>query len=87
MNTRPETFEGLIPIARLRTADECLFHWNAVIKVATDEWAMGFAKSIKGQSRRRGWLPTPKQLNLMRSMVSALFADRDGADDDPSLIE
>ena len=69
-----------------RTADECLFHWNLVIKAATDTWAKNFAQSIAKQSRRRGWKPTPKQLNLMRSMVSALFVHW-ADDDDLSLIE
>ena len=69
-----------------RTTEECLFHWNLVIKAATDEWAKNFAKSIMKQSRRRGWQPTAKQLARMRVMVSDLFV-RSAADDELSLIE
>ena len=69
-----------------RTVDECLFHWNLVIKAATDVWEKDFARSIMKQSRRRGWQPTAKQLARMRVMVSDLFV-RSAADDDLSLIE
>jgi hypothetical protein len=84
MNMHHDPFDDLQPIRLERNADDCLFHWNLVIKAATDEWAKNFAKSIANQSRRRGWKPTPKQLALMRSMVSALFTH---GDDDLSLIE
>ena len=64
-----ETF----PMTAERSVDECL-HWlPTVAKAATDEWAQGFAKSILGQSRRRNWKPTPKQLATMRRMVAELF--------------
>lgn len=87
MNTRPDPFLHSTPVARLRTADECLFHWNLVIRTASDDWAKGFSKSIQGQSRRRGWQPTPKQLIFMRRMVSDLFVHRAEDEDDLSLIE
>ena len=65
------------PLHRLRTTEDCLFHWKRVVTSASEEWAKGFAKSIMRQSRRRGWQPTPKQLALMRTMVADLFADHD----------
>ena len=77
-------FDDLQLVRIERNADDCLFHWNLVIKAASEEWARNFALSIQKQSRRRGWEPSPKQLTLMRSMVSALFTD---GDDDMSLIE
>lgn len=75
MNIQRDPFDDRIPLER--TADDCLFHWNLVVKAATNDWAKGFAKSIAKQSRRRGWKPSPKQLALMRQMVSALFQDHD----------
>lgn len=74
-----ETF----PTIAERSIDECL-HWlPTVASSASDEWAQGFAKSILGQSRRRNWKPTPKQLATMRRMVAKLFAQ----DEDFVLIE
>lgn len=76
---RHETF----PQTAERSVDECL-HWlPTVATTASDAWAQGFAKSILGQSRRRNWKPTPKQLATMRRMVAELFSQ----DDDPVLIE
>lgn len=74
-----ETF----PMTAERTVDECLYWLPTVVKTAPDGWAQGFAKSILGQSRRRNWKPTLKQLAMMRRMVAELFAQ----DDDPVLIE
>lgn len=74
---------------RPRTAEECLFHWPTVLRLATDEWAKGFAASIAKQSQRPRWQPTDKQLSLMRRMVGELFSHPvhrpDG--DDVQLIE
>lgn len=65
-----------------RSVDECLMWFPTIARTATNEWAQSFAKSILAQSRRRTWNPTPKQLSMMRRMVSELFAQ----DDDPILI-
>ncbi|WP_299129586.1 hypothetical protein [uncultured Amaricoccus sp.] len=66
-----------------RSVDECL-HWLPTIaRAAKNDWARDFARSIRAQSRRKGWNPTPKQLALMRRLVSELFAQ----DDDLILIE
>lgn len=66
-----------------RSADECL-HWLPTIaRTETNDWARAFAYSILKQSKRRGWKPSPKQLALMRRLVSELFAQ----DDDLTLIE
>lgn len=71
----------------IRSTEELLFHWSAVVKQATNAWAKDFAASIAKQSRRRGWNPTPKQAALMQSMVSDLFLHSDQGEDDFSLIE
>lgn len=76
-------------LPRERSADECLYWFPTIAKTATNEWAQNFAHSVMAQSRRRGWKPTPKQLTMMRRMVSELFTtmrDDDG-DDDLPLIE
>ena len=70
-----------------RTVDELLFHWPAVVQRAETDFSIGFAKSIAGQSRRRGWKPTAKQLPIMRQMVADLFAYDSGEEDDLQLIE
>ncbi len=75
------------PCTRERTVDELLFHWSAVIQRAETDFARGFAKSIAGQSRRRGWKPTPKQLPIMQSMVADLFRESGNEEDDFDLIE
>ncbi|WP_417587398.1 hypothetical protein [Pararhodobacter oceanensis] len=67
-----------------RCIEELLFHMPTVANGATNDWAKGFAKSIVKQSKRRGWRPTPKQIAMMRRLVSDLFAY---GDDDLSLIE
>lgn len=73
------------PSIRQRSAEECLFHMPTIARVATDEWARGFASSVMRQSRRKGWNPTPKQLGMMRRMVAELF--RHEADEDFTVIE
>ncbi len=67
-----------------RSIEEALFHMPAVARLATNEWAKGFAESIVRQSRRRGWQPSAKQLALMQKMAAELFTRRD---DDGALIE
>ena len=54
--------------------ERLLHHMAAVRDSAENEWAAGFAKSILGQSRRRAWKPSPKQLSMMRKLVADLFA-------------
>lgn len=66
--------------------EELLFHMPTVARVATSDWAKGFAQSIARQSRRRGWHPSPKQEALMRRLVAELFHAQEG-DDDAQLIE
>lgn len=71
-----------------RSAEECLFWWGTVCKVAKPGFEQDFASSIAAQSRRRNWRPSPKQLATMRRMVADLFrAMRDDGDDDLPLIE
>lgn len=65
--------------------DQLLFRWRRVIADAKDEWARGFALSIQRARKRSGWVPSPRQLSVMRRMVAELPPI--GAEDDPDMIE
>ena len=68
--------------------DELLFWWPSITRRATDEWAKGFCQSVLGQSKRRNWNPTEKQLSLMRRLHREMFTPAgSGGEDDPTLIE
>ncbi|MBY6163250.1 hypothetical protein KUV73_20370 [Mameliella alba] len=54
--------------------ERLLHHMPTIAREATNEWAKSFAGSIVRQSKRRGWKPSPKQLSMMRRLVSDLFA-------------
>lgn len=66
------------------TLDRLLWSWPTVCRLATDEWAKGFALSIQRQSRNPRWRPTDRQLSMMRRLVCELY-QRDP--DDLPLIE
>lgn len=74
-----------------RTASErseverLLYHMPTVARLAENDWAKGFAKSVVGQSRRKRWYPSEKQVAIMRELVSDLF--REEQEDDFALIE
>ncbi len=65
--------------------ERLIYHMPTVARRADDEWAAGFAKSVIGQSRRKRWRPSKKQIAIMRELVSDLF--RQEQEDDFSLIE
>lgn len=54
--------------------ERLLHHMPAVAASAENAWAANFARSIIRQAKRRRWRPSEKQLNIMRSLVSDLFA-------------
>ena len=64
--------------------DRLLFVWGRVVADATG-WARGFALSIQRDRKKPGWLPTSKQLSVMRRMVAELPPS--GCSDEPDLIE
>lgn len=76
-----------MPITRERSLEELLFHWNAVINRAKDDWTKDFALSIAAASKRRHWKPSPKQLGIMQRMVSDLFVRRVDDSDDGQVLE
>ena len=52
-----------------------LFHMPAIASRSSG-WARDFASSIIGQSKRRGWKPSPKQAAMMRRLVAELFTEK-----------
>ena len=67
--------------------ERLIYHMPAVAQHSQNEWASGFARSIMRQSRRKGWRPSPKQLPIMRELVSDLFTDNGDEEEDIQLIE
>lgn len=65
--------------------ERLLFQMPTVARLAPTEWVAGFAKSVVGQSRRKRWHPSEKQIAIMRELVLDLF--RQDQEDDFSLIE
>lgn len=67
--------------------ERLLHHMPAVACNATNTWARDFAQSVQRQAKRRGWTPSPKQLSVMRGLVSDLFAHASDEGGDFDLIE
>jgi hypothetical protein len=67
--------------------ERLLHHMPSVAIHAQNTWAKGFAQSVTKQSRRKGWQPSPKQLSMMRALVSDLFAHAGDDDGDFNPIE
>lgn len=61
--------------ATLRPVEELLWSWPTVCRMATNEWAKGFAASIAKQAKRRNWHPSPKQHALMQQLVSETYRE------------
>ena len=77
----------MTPYSQPDEIDRLVYHMASVATYATNEWASGFAKSIQRQSRRRGWRPSPKQLNLMRDLVADLFLHGGHEEGDFDVVE
>ncbi|SDY18407.1 hypothetical protein [Citreimonas salinaria] len=75
------------PPIRQEELERLVFHMPVVAESASTGWAKSFALSIVRQSRRRGWRPSPKQLHIMRDLVSDLFAYGADHGEDLSVIE
>lgn len=84
------TYHSRQPFQKPATGAEIerlLHHMPTVARLAEETWARGFAQSVLKQSRRRGWTPSPKQLPVMREMVSALFTQAEGSAESIQVIE
>jgi hypothetical protein len=64
--------------------DHLLFSWGRVIR-DSEGWARGFALSIQRARKKSGWMPSTRQLSVMRQLVADLPANE--ADSDPQLID
>jgi hypothetical protein len=53
---------------------DALLSYMPVVMGRGDGWSRAFAASIMKQARRPGWAPSPKQLAMMRALVTELFA-------------
>ena len=67
--------------------ERLLHHMPAVAAKAENDFARGFAASVTRQALRKGWWPSQKQLPVMRSLVSNLFANGSDNEGDFDLIE
>jgi len=65
-----------------RILEELLWHMKTIARVAENEWASNFARSILRQSRCPDWRPSAKQEALMQMLVVELFLFQDGDDFD-----
>ncbi|WP_424987997.1 hypothetical protein [Microbulbifer sp. S227A] len=74
-------------IAKSDEIERLLHYMPTVARLAENDWAANFARSILCQCNRRGWRPSPKQLSVMRSLVSDLFAHGGDEGGDFDLIE
>lgn len=72
-----ENYTGVEEIDRL------LFSWPRVIACSSG-WSRGFALSIQKARKRPGWMPSTRQLSVMRKLVADIPEARE---DDPDLIE
>ncbi len=62
-------------------ADECCWRLGRALRmgrISRDDWGFDFTRSILRHSKRRGWIPSPKQLYATRNLVAEL-AERDEA--------
>lgn len=81
------TYQHRKPFQADDEVDRLIYHMPTVARLATDEWSKNFAKSVIGQSRRRGWTPSTKQLSVMHGLVNDLFAPDSDDGGDFDLIE
>lgn len=54
--------------------ERLLFHMPTCARQATDAWAAQFARDMARRRHWRNWQPSAKQIDVMRRMVSDLFA-------------
>ncbi len=58
-------------------ADECLYRLRRALRTGRIEpysWGFNFTRSVLKHSKRPAWVPSPKQLAAMRSLVAELAA-------------
>ena len=67
--------------------ERLLHYMPAVAAKAENDFARGFAASVTRQALRKVWWSSQKQLPVMRSLVSNLFANGSDNEGDFDLIE
>ncbi len=77
------------PETYLPCADECCYRLGRALRAGRlepDSWGFNFTRSVLKHSKRPAWVPSPKQLSAMRSLVAELaagaesFIDEDDGD-------
>ena len=61
-------------------ADECVYRLGQALRagrISRDSWSHGFTLSLLRHNKRRGWIPSPKQLKAMRALVAELAANEE----------
>jgi len=56
-------------------SDECCYRLGRALRkgrIAPDSWGFNFARSVLRHSKRPAWVPTPRQLDSMRTLVAEL---------------
>ena len=75
--TAPKTYQPC--------SDECIFRLHNALRagrISRDSWGHGFTRSLLRHNKRRGWIPSPKQLRAMRKLVAELAAPNEDLIDD-----
>ena len=65
--------------------DECIFRLRRALgkgRLKPDEWAFNFTRSVLRHSKRADWVPSPKQLESMRRVLTELAAPNEDLIDD-----
>lgn len=71
-----------------RSLSELLWWMKSLAGKAPSEWARNFARSMLRQGKRPDWEPTPKQLRIMRQLVTEHLGGLNATEaDDLQLIE
>ncbi|WP_127113045.1 hypothetical protein [Shimia sediminis] len=53
--------------------ERLVYYMPSIAERAGNDWSRNFAHSIIKQCHRRNWRPSPKQLSVMRGLVTDLF--------------
>lgn len=67
--------------------ERLVYYMPSIVERAENDWSRSFAQSIVKQCRRRNWRPSPKQLSVMRGLVSDLFTHGSNEGGDIDVIE
>ncbi|SHK35963.1 hypothetical protein SAMN05444000_12647 [Shimia gijangensis] len=67
--------------------ERLVYYMPSIAARAENDWSRSFAQSIVKQCRRRNWRPSPKQLSVMRGLVTDLFTQGSNEGGECDVIE